>query len=86
MYGIIFYPASEWLLFYCIPVLKGILPQPFFDHLQLLVCSMHILLSDTIAEKDLLSAKEMLHVFCEQFERLYGKKIIMYINLNIVIM
>ena len=67
--------ASEyrvWLLFYCIPVLSGILPPPFHIDLQYLVCSMHILLSDSIAEDDLLSSKDMLEIFCRDFERLYG--------------
>ena len=48
--------ASEfrsWMLYYCIPVLEGLLPPPYYDHLALLVCSMHILLGDNITSEGL---------------------------------
>jgi len=48
--------ASEhraWILFYCLPVLGGLLPDVFCEHFTLLVCSMHLLLIDQIALESL---------------------------------
>lgn len=58
---------------YCIPVLEGLLPPPYYDHLALLVCSMHILLGDNITSEGLSQAEGMLDEFYQKFEELYGK-------------
>ena len=71
----ILHAASEhraWLLYYAIPVLSGILPQCYYENLELLVCSIHILLSDAITRTDLSLAEQMLELFCKHFELLYG--------------
>ena len=68
--------ASEfrsWMLYYCIPVLEGLLPPPYYDHLALLVCSMHILLGDNITSEGLSQTEGMLDEFYQKFEELHGK-------------
>ena len=70
------FTASEyraWLLFYCLPVLNGILPPTYLKHLALLVCSMHILLGARISQESLPVVEYMLDKFYCQFEELYGK-------------
>ena len=40
--------ASEyrsWMLFYSLPVLPGLLAEPYFSHYALLVAALHILLN-----------------------------------------
>ena len=70
------FTASEyraWLLFYCLPVLNGILPPTYLKYLALLVCRMHILLGDRISQESLPVVEYMLDKFYCQFEELYGK-------------
>ena len=53
--------ASEfrsWLLYYSLPVLHGILPDPYFTHYLLLVAAMHLLLSDVITDVMLHKAQQ----------------------------
>ena len=69
------FTASEyraWLLFYCLPVLNGILPSTYLKLLALLVCSMHILLGARISQESLPVVEYMLDKFYCQFEELYG--------------
>ena len=54
-----------WLLFYALPVLREILPSPYFDHLCYLVVSMHIILSDYISPASLSHAHSNQDVFQE---------------------
>jgi len=73
--------ASEyraWMLFYSLPVLKGILPAAQYEHFALLVCCMHILLSERISAHSLDAAQSMLDQFYWQFEQLYGEQIIIH--------
>ena len=61
-----YYKASEyraWLLFYSLPILCRYLPTEYTHHLSLLVCAMHILLSDQIAKENLQVAHSMLVTF-----------------------
>lgn len=67
--------ASEyrsWVLYFSLPVLQGILPDPFFTHYALLVAAMQLLLSDSISPAALQSAEQYLHRFYEMFADLYG--------------
>ena len=73
--------ASEyraWMLFYSLPVLKGILPAAQYEHFALLVCCMHILLSERISAHSLDAAQSMLDQFYWQFEQLYGEQNIIH--------
>lgn len=67
--------ASEfraWLLYYCIPVLSGILPADYIYHLSLLVSAMHILLGDAIPSADIDTAHNLLLLFYRLTPQLYG--------------
>lgn len=68
--------ASEWrawLLFYCVPVLSGMLPQQYIKHLSLLVSSVFILLQEQITFDDINKADEMLFEFVARFQIFFGK-------------
>lgn len=70
-----FLTASEyrsWLLCYSLPVLNGILADPYFTHYSLLVAAMHILLSECITPSELRRAELYIHRFYEMFATLYG--------------
>lgn len=71
-----FWKASEWrafLLFYSLPVLKGILPARFWNHLFLLVFGIYTIMQDTITSKSILIAELALKKFVIVFQGLYGK-------------
>ena len=62
-----------WLLFYSLPVLDGILQDPYFTHYALLVAAMHVFLSDDISQSEFRWAEICIHRFCRNFADLYGK-------------
>ena len=62
----------SWILYYCLPVLRDILPLPYFKHLSLLVASIHVLLSDDMKPENLDKCEEWLRKFYIQYEELYG--------------
>ena len=67
--------ASEWrnwLLFYSLFVLHGVLPQVYYNHFLLLVESIYILLSESISHADLDRAENQLHVFVSDFSTIYA--------------
>lgn len=68
--------ASEfrsWLLFYCLPVLYGILPNVHLTHVLLLVHAVWILLQESVSNTDLCSSHRILTEFVKQMEILYGE-------------
>ena len=68
--------ASEyrsWLLYFTLPVLHGIFPDPFFSHYTLLVAATHIFLSESISSSALRCAEQYLHRFYGMFANLYGR-------------
>ena len=73
-----YWKASEfraWLLFYSVPILSQFLHRDYVLHLNLLVKSMHILLSSHISSSDLLTVDKMLTVFYEKILDLYFQEI-----------
>ena len=72
----VIYPTAPehraWLLYYAIPVLNGLLPKCYFEHLEFLVCSLHMVLGDAISTADLSLAEQMLEAYCRNFELLNG--------------
>lgn len=69
------YLGSElrnWLMFFSIPVLHGILPNPYLTHFSLLVAAILILSSENITQEDLENAASYLKEFYFQFPHLYG--------------
>lgn len=70
----------SFILYYPI-VLCGILPDCFVAHLLLLSKAMRILLGDAILLSDLDLAQELLNLFCDLYEKYYGKLIVsLYCN------
>lgn len=67
--------ASEWrnwLLFYSLFTLQGVLSSNYFAHYLLLVESVFILLSNSITPDELSYAEHQLHTFVGDFATLYG--------------
>lgn len=70
--------ASEfraWLLYYCLPVLSGIMPSDYIYHLSLLISAIHILLGDTIILADVDKAHKQLALFYRLVPELYCEEI-----------
>lgn len=70
-----YWKASElrnWLLFYSLPLLLGILPSLYWHHFALLVCAMHMMLGESISASQIHSAEQMLIDFCDLMPELYG--------------
>lgn len=65
--------ASEfrsWLLFYSLPVLRGILPNVYLAHLLFLVHSTWTFLQDSVSEADTASNHIIVTEFVKQMESL----------------
>ena len=62
----------NWLLFYSVPVLQGILPQEFLSHLVLLVVGVYIFFSHKITEEEFLLGQCVLRQFYSEFSVLYA--------------
>ena len=73
---IVCYSGSQlrnWLLFYSLPVLRGVLPSEYLSHLALLIVAIHAVSSQHITSQDLHLTRCLLHQFYEHFSVLYGK-------------
>lgn len=71
-----YWKASEfkqWLLFYSLPLLLDYLPSLYWHHFALLVCALHILLSDSITADQIDAAELMINDFCVFLPELYGE-------------
>lgn len=67
--------ASEWrnwLLYYCLPCLDGIVQNKYLENLALLSEASYILNSDSILVTDMEKAKGLLLEFAQGYEELYG--------------
>ena len=70
-----FHVATElqnWLLFYSVPILDGILPRPCFIHYCKLIKGVSILLGSHITLELLSIAESSLKDFYKDMEELYG--------------
>ena len=70
----------NWLLFYSLPCLKGILAVKYLDNLALFVAAMHIFLEDSINPSMVQYGRTLLVKFVCGFQDLYGKN---FMNYNI---
>jgi hypothetical protein len=57
----------SWILYYALPVMKGVLSPAYFNHLCLLVSALHILTSDYIRKEKLAEAEQALRQFNVKF-------------------
>ncbi|KAJ1520365.1 hypothetical protein ONE63_003500 [Megalurothrips usitatus] len=67
--------ASDWKIFfffYSLPVLNGILPQPYWLHHCKLVMAIAVLCQESISIEEIDAADDLLHSYVEQFQELYG--------------
>ncbi len=82
-----FWKASEWrnfLIFYSLIVMKGILPQKYLLHFMLLVDSVHLLQRDNISQLEVCYAEKMLQKFVKDYESLYRRENMTY-NLHLLL-
>lgn len=63
----------SWLLFYCIPCLKGILPDKYLANFVLLQRAIYILLKKSILPQELDEAEHCVALFVSDFQSLYGQ-------------
>ena len=71
-----YWKASElrhWLLYYSLPLLMHHLPSLYWHHYALLVCAVHIMLSDSITRAQIDAAEQMLTDFYCLVPELYGE-------------
>ena len=64
-----YHPGSQlrsWLLYYSVPVLSGVLSEPYFSHFCYLVAATHIVLGDGIKQTDI-------KTLCSELSTHYGK-------------
>ena len=74
--------ASEhrnWLLFYAVPVLKGLLPEECLEHLQCLSTGLFLLLKDSISHAEIDLAEKLFCHFYLMFSHIYGSR---WVTLN----
>ncbi|XP_051167613.1 uncharacterized protein LOC127285565 isoform X2 [Leptopilina boulardi] len=67
--------ASEWrnwLLYYALPCLDGLLEQPYYNHLAMLCQAAYILNSASITEANLNTADNLIERFVHDYQRHYG--------------
>ncbi|KAJ8039117.1 hypothetical protein HOLleu_16736 [Holothuria leucospilota] len=70
-----YWKASEWynwLLFFSLPCLLGVLPQPYLLHLSIFVRAMFLLLQKSISNEDGNMADLLITSFVCKFQLLYG--------------
>ena len=78
----------EWLLYYSLPVLHGMLSASLLDHYCFLVTGVHILLSDAITEDQLSCAEHCFNQFYSLYSTIYGMSalcVVTIVNFNNII-
>lgn len=87
IYERVLYKACEWknfLLYMCLPCLKGILRQPYYDHISLLVGAVSMLMKNSITTNDLETADELIMKFVTDTQILYGEDFMTY-NMHLLL-
>ncbi|XP_077499274.1 uncharacterized protein LOC144110296 isoform X1 [Amblyomma americanum] len=69
---------ENWLLFYSVPALGGILSSQYLQHWACLVEAVHIMLEPKVSFPDLTLAETLLLDFCAHAQILYGKECMTY--------
>ncbi|XP_074634703.1 uncharacterized protein LOC141893218 [Acropora palmata] len=65
---------QHFLLYFGLPLLKGILDDDHFHHLALLTTGLWIFLKNEISKEELALAGEIMRSFCRLMEPLYGER------------
>ena len=63
----------NWVLYFSLPVLNEILPDPYYTHFAHFVGAIHLLSASKVLRDDLETAEALLSTFYAQFSELYGK-------------
>lgn len=71
---------QHFLLYFGLPLLKGILDDDHFHHLALLTTGLWIFLKNEISKEELALAGEIMRSFCRVMEPLYGNNFSSYNN------
>lgn len=69
----------NFLFLWSLPVLYGVLPEPYYVHFCLLVKAIHILSKECITQMELESAEKCLFKFVENFQNMYSAR---YLTMN----
>ncbi|KAK3917754.1 65-kDa microtubule-associated protein 2 [Frankliniella fusca] len=64
----------NFLLYFALVVMKGVMQLEYFDHLSLLVEAISLLNSPSISDLDIQKADELLCQFTSDFQKLYGMR------------
>ena len=81
-HALVFILGSEyrnWLLFYSLPVLKGILPNPYLTHFSYLVMGVWILSANEVSQENLSHARVLLNKFYQKFHELMVSLCTLYV-------
>ncbi|XP_033114024.1 uncharacterized protein LOC117114465 [Anneissia japonica] len=73
--------ASEWhnwLMYFSLPCLQGLLPGPYLSHYSALVEAMFLLMQKSVSPADVNRADELLWAFVVQIQALYGSYAMKY--------
>jgi hypothetical protein len=72
---------QSWLLYYSVPILKGVLADLYYVHFLLLSAAIYLLTRETVGEEEITTASEYLEDFCTEAEFLYGTSILCTVSL-----
>ena len=73
---VVLFPGAElrnWLLYFALPVLRGVLPNLFLSHFALFVGAIYLYSSQRISYQEHQLGQSLLEQFYEQFSALYGR-------------
>lgn len=76
MYSVYYVSATEycnWLLYYSLPCMRGILDEEYYQHYALLVGGIILLSRRSISPEQLEMAGRLLMHFVEMYDAYYGK-------------
>lgn len=68
----------NWMLYFALPSIINVMPKQFLEHFLILVTTISRLLRNNIDQKTLEKCEEDLREFVINYERLYGKKKMVY--------
>ncbi|KAM7306423.1 uncharacterized protein ISCGN_010127 [Ixodes scapularis] len=71
-----YWKAAEWqawLFYYCLPCVKGVLPDVYYEHFELFASALYILTKTEVTREDVDLSTEKLTEFVVATEFLYGK-------------
>ncbi|KAK3931696.1 Ribosome hibernation promoting factor [Frankliniella fusca] len=74
----------NWLLFYALPCLKGLLKDKYLDHFKLLSVGTSVLLQGSVSKEDARYVHRLYQLFVINYERYFGEEF-MYYNIHLLL-